>query len=162
MTDANQENVKAAVRAHETLTNSLIEGFRSIIISAGGALKLLTTINAGGIIALLGFIGATAGKGIFGSIEPFDIPISLFGIGLICSAVATCGMYFAQLMFGMSQSKKRLDFRHPYVHDTPESVCRQKMGTAFQITTIFFASASFLLFVAGLYFCRSLLLVAKL
>ena len=55
-------NYEAAIRAHNANLQKVIEGFKVVISTGSNALRLLGTFNAGGIIALLGFLGAIAGK----------------------------------------------------------------------------------------------------
>jgi hypothetical protein len=122
------------------------------------------TINAGGVIALLAFVGTIAGKKerVFESIQPFILPMTLFGLGLICAAIASGGMYFAQACFANVPLALKHDFVHPYVHKTPKSERWTRVGKCFQYGNIAFGLASLILFIVALYSCRTLLMTARL
>jgi len=149
---AEQRNYDSANRAYDRAVNSSAELFKSVIAAASGALRVLLVINAGGAIALLGFVGAIAGKDkhVFASSAVFVPPFSAFGIGLLLAAGASCLMYFAQAAFALSLRKKYFDYRHPWLHDTLASKQLNKIGVCLQIITIGFAILSFAAFTIGL------------
>jgi len=164
MTQSVQPNTDAAIRQHEVLTQARVEGFKSVINSATAALRLLATINAGGILALLAFIGSIAGKDhkVFESVTLFSAPITNFGIGLVLSVAATCGMYLAQFFFALESANLRQDYQFPFVHKTAASKRLSILGIAFQISTIIAAFVSFFFFIYALCKCVALIELAKL
>jgi hypothetical protein len=159
-----QRNYAAAIRAHEMFAGTVTEGFKAVISAAGSALRVLLTINAGGIISLLGFIGAIAGreKHLFASSEIFIPPMTSFAAGLILSAAASCFMYLAQWFFGMAGTKQTLDFTHPYIHGTAVSRNLRVTGLGFQGLTLGAALGGFVAFVVGLWRCRDIILGVQL
>ncbi|MEY9573002.1 hypothetical protein ABIE88_000578 [Bradyrhizobium diazoefficiens] len=159
-----QRNHEAAVRAHEQTTAAIGENFKVVLSSAGAAVRVLLTINAGGVIALLGFIGAIAGKEkkIFASADIFIPPMTSFGIGVMLAAAATGLIYFAQMAFGAAQSMRRFDFDHPYVHVTPRSTKARRIGYVLQFVTISIAIGSFIAFAIGLWLSKTIVVGAQL
>jgi hypothetical protein len=83
-------------------------------------------------------------------------------LGLIVGAASTCLMYFAQLFFGLSSTKMAFNYEHPWVHATPKSTGLKRIGHCFQAATIIAALGSFILFVVGLWYCRAIILSARL
>ncbi|MHC2289165.1 hypothetical protein [Bradyrhizobium barranii] len=164
MVEFEQRGYEAAVRAHEQTTAMIGENFKVVLSSAGAAVRVLLTINAGGLVALLGFIGAIAGKEkkIFASADVFIPSMTSFGTGMILAAAATSLIYFAQMAFGAALSRRRYDFDHPYVHLTPGSVGALRIGYVLQIVTISAAFGSFIAFAVGLWLSKVIVMGAQL
>lgn len=159
-----QRGYEAAIRAHGLTTGAITENFKVVLSAASAALRVLLTINAGGVIALLGFIGAIAGKDkrVFASADVFSAPMSAFGLGMLLAAAATGLIYFAQMFFGLAFTKRRFDYVHPYVHVTPESALWLKLGYALQAVTIIISFSSFLAFALGLWLAKTIVVSAQL
>lgn len=159
-----QRCYEAAVKQHDVIRSLAAENFKVAIAAAASALRVLLTVNAGGALALLGFIGAVAGKEkkVFDSVSVFAYPMSLFGVGVIFAVFSTCCMYFAQGCFTYQVSAQELTLNHPYVSSTPASQCWKKIGTFFQVSSILSAIGSFGVFIVGVYECRNLILMARL
>lgn len=140
------------------------EGFKVTIGAAAAALRVLLTVNAGGALALLAFVGAIAGKHkpVFDSPNVFAYPLSLFGSGVILAVFATCCMYFAQGSFMNRSGKQTLTLDFPHTLETSVSQRWRTVGITFQISSIISSLISFCVFVVGIYACRDLVLTAKL
>lgn len=159
-----QRRYDGATKQHDYVRSLAAENFKVTITAAASALRVLLTVNAGGALALLGFIGAIAGKEkrVFDSASAFACPISLFGAGIILAVFATCCMYFAQGAFSYHVSAQKLTLDHPFISSTPASRRWKYIGTCFQVGSILGALGSFLVFIVGIYECRSLILLARL
>ncbi len=157
-------NFETATRYHETMHRSGADGFKVVVETGASSLRLLSTINAGGLIALLGFLGAVIGKEHkpFSDVTPFITPMTEFGLGLAASVVAVCAMYFAQFFYARSHEKLRYDFVHPYAHQTESSKRNRRAGITFHVLTVLFAIASLTFFLCASFGCLALLRAAKL
>jgi len=116
------------------------------------------------VIALLGFVGAIAGKDrkIFASADVFIPPMTTFGIGMLLAAAATGLLYFTQIFFGAGLAKRRFDYDHPYVHVTPASARSFRFGYVLQVITIMVSVGSFLTFAFGLWLSKAIVHSAQL
>jgi hypothetical protein len=151
-------NIEAANRTYDTWARTRTDLFNSVIATGSYILRVLNTINAGALIALLAFMGSTAGKtdGALPYITHFAHPMKLLYIGLLLSVGATAGMYFAQLFYALSAQKRRFDLQHPYAHKTVVSKVLNIAGMLFHFITIASAALSFAAFTVSIYECISI------
>jgi hypothetical protein len=86
----------------EAFANGAVVEARKAAVAAGTeAIKLVAAFNAGGLIALLGFLGAIAGKPskvIYGT-GVFETPMIWLGSGLLLGAISLILLYFARHFF---------------------------------------------------------------
>jgi hypothetical protein len=164
MGQSEDRQTAAALRAHDRVAASGLENTKFVISSGSNSLRLLSTLNAGASIALLAFIGSIAGKStpVFSSVTVFIKPMIFFGLGLLASAAATGGMYFAQYFYGLAVARMQFDWSHPYVHETDGSKRMHGWGVFFHVVTVILALGSFCLFGVGIYRCMLLIEGAKL
>lgn len=153
--------IETAHKAHDRLVTAQMEGFKSAISAAGTALKLLVAVNAGGIIALFGFVGAVAGKNVLPSTQLVSGPVEAWASGLTVSVLATLGMYVSQSLFLSSSRNKLITYVHPYVRDTCKSKLYRALGNVSRVTTVALAGGSLACFLYGAWLCRPLLLAIK-
>jgi hypothetical protein len=94
---AEQQAREARRAVDQAFANAAVMESRKAAVSAGTeSLKLLATFNAGGLIALLGFLGAVAGKSVIYGPGVFITPMLWFGAGLLLSALAIIALYGAR------------------------------------------------------------------
>lgn len=153
--------IEAAHKAHDRLVASHMESFKSAISAASTALKLLVAVNAGGIIALFGFVGAVAGKNVLPSTHLVSAPVEAWAGGLTMGVLATLGMYVSQGLFLSSSRNKRISYEHPFVEDTPRSKVYRVFGNLSRVVTVTLAGGSLTCFLYGAWLCRPLLLAIR-
>lgn len=77
-----------------------VEMFKSVIESGREALNSLVLVNGGGVIALLGFLGATVAKGLPSPLGlALTLPLVLFGIGVLFGALGFGARYLSQACY---------------------------------------------------------------
>jgi hypothetical protein len=157
-----RDELNLAQLEHDAHRTSINEAYKSTISAASASLRLLATINAGSIVALLGFIGSLANKGSAQTASGFIPPIVVFSIGLICSAIATMGMYCAQGCFKSAIEKVEFRYEFPYIRPAKGFRLRTGLGRVFQVIDVGLAIASLGLFVYGLSLCLPLLAAIRL
>lgn len=135
---------------HDRYQATVLESYKATVTAGGAALKLLATMNAGGIIAILGFLGTIAGKGALTTAQPFEIPLTYFAFGLISAAVASGGMYIAQALFTIGAASIDYPLDYPFVRAKPRQRRFKIAGRIIQALTIFLAIAALALFIYGL------------
>jgi hypothetical protein len=159
MMDHHEINLEQARIAHATHSTGNSESFKATIAAGAAALRTYITINAGAAIAILAFVGNIAGKDgkVFPSVHPFILPMAIFGFGVLSAAVALGTTYLGQMVFSWSSGKYKLDFHHPYVHETAESKRWHGWGRLAQIFSIALGVLSAALFIVGFCECISIL-----
>ena len=99
MTSADPEEARRTA-AHAFARGALIEARKAAVTAGTEAIKLVAALNAGGLIALLGFLGAISGKSpkvIYGP-GVFITPMSWFGAGLALSAIDYWAIFCSSLL----------------------------------------------------------------
>ena len=80
--------------------------FKSVIEAGREALNALILINGGGVVALLGFLGATISKGLPATLGLQLAPsILLFGIGVLSGGLSFGLRYMTQFCYAYNWNK---------------------------------------------------------
>ena len=123
---AAEREAQAARRAvAEAFVNgALVESRKAAVTAGTEATKLVAAFNAGGLIALLGFLGAIAGKPskvIYGP-GVFVTPMVWLGVGLLLSALSLIALYFARHFYAEAWFHTEPLVTPPYYEPTGERV----------------------------------------
>lgn len=155
--ERNLEHYKAKVQNHianyETLSENLLQQFKSIIDLAQSTLKSAILINGGAAVALLTFIGNSWGKGDGQSVYPILSGISYFAKGALSGAVASALAYFCQLCFSYSGDKKVVLLLENLDKEDPQPMPISKVEIAayiLQAIAIIVTIVSYVLFAFGM------------
>jgi hypothetical protein len=153
--DDREEVRRAAGTAY--LRGEIIEGRKAAIATFTEGVKLYSAFNAGGLVALLGFLGAIAGKtpGVLENVNFLIHPMLAFGGGLAASGVSAFCYYVT-----------RLSYVEEYMRANNGSGMEAQRflmrGLRFQRVATILAMTSLVLFIAGLGLCVPLIQVIKL
>lgn len=152
-----QEARRAADRAY--LRSEIVEGRKATIATFTEAIKLYSAFNAGGLVALLGFLGAVAGKTprVLDDVSLLIHPMFLFGAGLAASGAAGICYYLTRLSYVEEYMRVSHDAGY-----TPDAQRFMRRGLFTQRMSAVFAIVSFFLFIAGLLTCLPLIRGIKL
>jgi hypothetical protein len=139
--------------------SEVIEGRKAVIATFTETLKLYAAFNAGGLIALLGFLGAVAGKAprVLDDVTLLIHPMLWFGAGLATTGVAGISYYLTRLNYVEEYMRVSDDIGH-----TPDALHFMRKGMFLQRLSTVFAIASFILFIIGILACLPLIRSIKL
>lgn len=110
-------NIEHAKRAHDLNRQMSADFIKAAVDSANLAIRSLTLINGGAVVALLAFIGALesgdAGDSV--RLEELVDPIWWFAVGVGCAACAAMCAYLVNMSDADLSNSVRLTWDHPYV-----------------------------------------------
>jgi hypothetical protein len=114
---------RAAERAHEVHKEFVFQSNAASVENGQSALRTITLINGGAVIALLGFIGVLADKNKLSADNLLAVADSLlwFARGIFCTAVAFGAAFLVNYSTAIGNAAKPLDWVHPYVHECSKS-----------------------------------------
>ena len=115
--------IRAAEREHDNATNFAAKANEAAVKAAEEAIKAVILINGGSSVAMLAFIGTIASKHLLtsGQLAVITSPLLYFGFGVATAVVGSAMAYFTNLMMSGHSSRKRRDYKHPFLFDTPSS-----------------------------------------
>lgn len=147
-----------ALLAHQRSTEFIDQNNTAAIEYAGAALRSLTLINGGAVVAILGFLAAISSGGMWSDLQIGKVISALtsFAYGSAC-AVATLGLSYcvSYLNAGYEASRVRT-WQHPYLADGKNSKAYDKAGIFLHIIAVLVAVASLVLFLRGVYFTSAI------
>jgi hypothetical protein len=151
------------LRAHEYVQTTILEGRKAAIAILVEAVKLYAIFNAGGLIALLGFIGAAAGKPtpVITNVLLALFPMVFFGAGVISSGVSMMLYYYARLFYTEEFSSVTVLDQEPYLEWTNDADRLARRGFFCQRLSAAFAIASLGIFLIGILACVPLIKAIK-
>jgi hypothetical protein len=121
--------------AHYNAVNShSIENFRVVLAAGKEAINAAIIINGGAVIAVMSFMGATAGKQGFNYLMLFAHPLFLFGTGVLLGGVSFGSRYISQ-----------------FCYSYPDKPSVKKCGHFANGASWFFTADSFLAFAIGVW-----------
>lgn len=154
MTSADPEEARRTA-AHAFARGALIEARKAAVTAGTEAIKLVAALNAGGLIALLGFLGAISGKSpkvIYGP-GVFITPMSWSGAGLALSAISIIGLYFARHFYAEAWFYTTPTDRDPYYHPGANAVEYERRANCWVIVHHVFSVLAFISFAVGMFAC---------
>jgi hypothetical protein len=144
-------NQHHAERRHDALNNFIEKSSDAAISSGQLALRTITLINGGAVIAVLGFISAIVSKDPTRIEQIMLIANSLlwFSGGVAGSALAAGFAYLTNNATTSSASQQLKVWNHPYVEHTAESKKWMRFAIAFQWCAVVMAMLSICFFIIG-------------
>lgn len=144
--------IRAAERAHDTITQFGQEANSAAIKSAEEAIKAVILINGGSCVAMLAFIGTLASKDVLSTEQLSRImaPLFFFGSGVAAGVVAAAAAYFTNLMIAGSAFRQAQEYEVPFLRDTGSSKQHRRWGEVFRYIGVLTMIASITCFIVGL------------
>ncbi len=145
--------------AHEYRRKALSENVQMTTDTAVAALKLCITFNAGGMIALLGFLGALAGKipKVLDDASFFLSPMAWFGAGLILGGIAMACLFLGQRRHTISLENMVEAETPPYTAHTANSSQYAHQAEVWRRAAMIVGLLSFATFIIGMLACFPLI-----
>ena len=144
-----ESNERAANAAHEQHRQSIQSQWDQSWKSADLVLRTLITIEGGSLVAILAFLGVLAERGAAVDIQPLLISLSAIGAALFLAVCAGFASYFVSAWFGEAFEYRRIQFDHPFVHDTDASLEAWRVGGVIRVAGIICAAGSLVAMTAG-------------
>jgi hypothetical protein len=147
-----EQNIRAAERAHDAVTDFASKTNTAAIEGAYLALRTAMLINGGAAISVLAFIGGLASrdKVSLQAITQTAGTLIWFASGV---AVATLSMglaYFTNLCIAQAASVRERTFQHPYLQETAKSRFYNGAAEVFRWLAVIGAVGSLVLFICGM------------
>ena len=145
------QNQRHAERQHDKPDNFIERSSDAAIKSGQLALRTVTLINGGAVIAVLGFISALASKDSERIAQIVLAAKSLlwFSGGVAMAAAAAGFAFLANYAATSGAGHRRRTWNHPYVEETAGSKKRRWFAIAFQWCTVVTAMLSLGFFIIG-------------
>lgn len=137
--------------------------FTTVIAAGSGALKLIVTVNAGALVALLGFTAGLAGKErpALTSADLVIAPMSCFALGIVLAVAAVASLYFTQNFYAGGHYKQEHFWESPYIRDSNKTKFWDRLANIGNGITIALGILSYLLFMIGIWRCFDLIRAVK-
>jgi hypothetical protein len=144
-------NQHHAERAHDKLDNFIERSSEAAIKSGQLAVRTVTLINGGAVIAVLGFISALASKDSdrIAQIVPIAKTLLWFSGGVLMAAFAAGFAYLTNYAATGGATYQRRTWNHPYVEETARSKSWRRFQIAFQRCAVGTAMLSLGCFIIG-------------
>ncbi|MET0181274.1 MAG: DUF6680 family protein [Caulobacterales bacterium] len=149
--EVSELNLRAAYSAHDRFYGQGALLFQSVLTFGDSALKAAAILNGGAAVAMLAFIGAmlTSDRSLLSGYSSLADILTVFGFGVLCSTLASGASYCAQIFYEIAHSENRLDWTHPFIHETPKVRLRSRIGIVFQVLAIGLVVMSYAAFAVG-------------
>lgn len=147
-----QQSIRAAERAHDRIRAYELKLIEAATRDAQEAIKVALAINGGAAVAILAFTGAIAYRaGVrLDELKYVLIALGCFAVGVVFAAATAACAYFSNSLYSAWHGAKKLDWKHPYVHETKHSQRFFRWARRTNWVAVLCAAAALVLFLAGI------------
>ena len=150
---------KAALRAHESLTEFTRQNYDAAFRSGQMALRMVVLVNGGAAIAVLFFLGTIAGRVTVIQISAVVHSLIWFVAGITCGLLAlTCG-YLTNLYDANVGTSLNQTWEYPYSQPGRYTQYFVRVSRLAHILAVAAGAASLVLFVVGMWDVRAAILL---